>query len=65
MRKLRLNPEELTVEAFRTTRAEAGVGTVRGNDAAALSTFDPWSISGWDNCICPLQVGTDRATCSC
>ena len=56
MRKIRLNPEELMVEAFPTSEVEAGQGTVRGHDAqAALGTFDPASISGWNMCLCPRQ----------
>lgn len=62
MRKIRLNPEELMVEAFPTTRTAEGAGTVHGHDAAQ-STFDPFSISGWDMCICPRQVGTWQPDC--
>jgi len=54
MRKIRLNPEELTVEAFPTSDIEAGQGTVQGHDAQ-VGTFDPNSISGWNMCFCPRQ----------
>jgi hypothetical protein len=56
MRKIRLNPEELVVEGFPTDGTEGGRGTVRGHDDDFLkSTFDPNSISGWNNCYCPRQ----------
>jgi len=61
MRNIRLNPEELTVEAFTTSEATSAQGTVRGHDDD--STFDPNSISGWDNCICPRQMGTYQMGC--
>ena len=51
MRKIRLDPEELLVEAFPTSETVSERGTVNGQD----STFDPNSISGWNNCICPRQ----------
>ncbi|HSU12636.1 hypothetical protein [Longimicrobium sp.] len=56
MRKMRLDPENLVVEAFPTSGAAGGEGTVRAHEAALLeSTFDPNSISGWNNCLCPRQ----------
>jgi hypothetical protein len=56
MRKIRLDPEELLVEAFSTSEIDGEPGTVRGHDAQFLeSTFDPNSLSGWNNCYCPRQ----------
>jgi hypothetical protein len=69
MRKMRLDLDELVVEAFATTPgAQAARGTVRGHsglpgcqaetgdDVGVLSYVDPQSITGeleW--CICPRE----------
>jgi len=39
MEKLRLNVEELTVQSFATDDANAQMGTVQGQEAAARSQF--------------------------
>ena len=77
MRKIRLDVEALKIDTFTTTGAEAGRGTVAGHDSGGTngqlcsgacspgsgSTFDPASISGWDMCFCPNQMGTWQLGC--
>ena len=79
MRKIRLDVEALEVETFTTTGAAAGRGTVAGHDSGTNgqlcsgacspggsggdNCFDPASLSGWDGCICPNQMGTWQAGC--
>jgi hypothetical protein len=79
MRKMRLDLDELVVEAFPTTSgAQAARGTVRGHsglpgcEPAAgddfgvepLSQFDINSNTGGrDHCICPREVASADAPC--
>jgi hypothetical protein len=76
MRKMRLDLEELVVEAFPTTGGErAARGTVRGysglpgcqatgDDVGALSYFDINSdTGGFDHCDCPREVASTDGPC--
>ena len=60
MRKMRLDPESLVVEAFSTTGKLGGRGTVRGHDSTGNS---------WDDCsvvTCPgatTDVHTNMPGC--
>lgn len=70
-KKLRLNVEELKVEAFATADVEAKLGTVHGHDDAVTDgptcacptagdqcTRDGGSCSGANPCFCPESRDT-------
>ncbi|HEX8322106.1 hypothetical protein [Longimicrobium sp.] len=63
-KKLRLNVDELKVEAFATGKGAATQGTVNGYDPSGGTdgTCDGNSCSGPDNCFCPL---TEPPTACC
>ncbi|HEX6747685.1 MAG TPA: hypothetical protein VF092_10380 [Longimicrobium sp.] len=78
MRKIRLDLEELVVEAFATTGGKQALrGTVRGHESEVCWTnfcdspggsngagcFDPNSLSGMGGCICPRQVASAEQPC--
>ena len=77
MKKLALNLDDLTVTSFETSRATAGRGTVRGNEAThgntcagtcAFTCGGTCQISCDPSCIstCPVApCYTGDATCVC
>jgi hypothetical protein len=54
MKKIRWDPEQLSVESIATERdGGAARGTVRGHDSLR-SWYECTSQSGFERCICPL-----------
>lgn len=72
MRKMRLNPEDLVVDGFPTTRGKEGRGTIVGRDSEwtmgctntgnytdpgiGQTGFDIHSATGCAHCVCPREV---------
>ena len=71
MRKLKLDPEDLRVEAFAAGERAARIGTVRANMPTVMPSTDESEVecgsggdpSGYGSCDCPTHRKTCAVTC--
>lgn len=63
MRKLKLNPEHLSVESFSTTLADGGQGTVRGALYAEPTMSEPQPTAP-DYSVCTAYTACAQFQCN-